>query len=159
MGTYATKYSTTGTVILNTASLPSPVVPLTSGTEIQMPGGGLYYVGATQLSLNGIANSTNNFYNGCTINITTPYVSVDAYGNLQPVSYRTFSAKITSYTALGCIAVLDTPVNVAIGYNSLIGADVTSTYSLNGTYTNYTLGVQNGGLSRSEEHTSELQSH
>jgi predicted small secreted protein len=146
-GSYWGNYNS-GSILFSTDALKATSVPYNSGTEIQMPGGGLYYVGATQISLNGIGSSIDNFYNGCKISITATFVSTDVYGNILPTVTKTSIATITGYTALGCICTLDTPVDVSIGFNTLVNADITSAYSINGTHTNYTVGVQSGGLSK-----------
>lgn len=151
-GNYNQNFNT-GSIIWATNAIKPNTPSLTSGTEIQMPGsalgatGGLYYVGATQVSLNGIANTTNDFYKGCSITFNATYVSQDVYGNAY-TTVKTSTANVTSYVGTTCVCMLDTPVDLSVGFNTLINADVTSTYSINGTHTNYTLGVQNGGLSK-----------
>ena len=139
---------TTGTIVYDSASLKGDTTPLNAGTEVQLPGGGLYYIGATQLSLSNLAKSTDNYYNGCTINVTTTYVSKDVLSGALVTRKENYSSTISSYTALGSTVILSTPINISIGQNSLTGTDITSTYTITGTHANYSLGVQSGGLSK-----------
>jgi hypothetical protein len=139
---------TNGTIVYDSSSLNGDTTPLNAGTEVQLPGGGLYYVGATQISLSNLAKSTDNYYNGCTINVTTTYVSRDVLTGATSTRKETFSSVISSYTALGSTAVLATPINVSIGQNDLTKTDITSTYSITGTHANYALGIQSGGISK-----------
>jgi len=63
-----------GNLIFNTVSPPNILYNLNQGTEIQMPGGGSYFVGVTALQLGADASSTPNYYAGSTINVTARYV-------------------------------------------------------------------------------------
>lgn len=140
--------TTNGTVVFGTDSLKGQTAPLNAGTQIEMPGGGLYYVGATKVSLNGIANSTDNFYTGSKIKFNSVYISVDAFGK-STVTPQTFTATITAYEGATCTATLDTPVNISVGGNAIIGGtDTTSFYTIDGTQTSYQMSVQRGGLSK-----------
>lgn len=95
------------------------------------------YSGVTQFALSPAANASNtNFYNGSTINITSSY-----RGTGQNIIINS-SAKITSYNAATRIVNVDTPVTISLGYNT----GYTSTYTINGTYTNYILAQKNNVL-------------
>lgn len=138
---------TRGEVIFSTASLRGESTPLNAGTEIQMPGGGLYYVGATRLSLNGLAKSVDNFYNGCKIKVFSTYVEVDALTKRTSSRSQTYTANIVSFTASTCSVTLDRGVNVSLGTNLNIGGnDLTSSYTIDGTETSYKLAVQKNKL-------------
>jgi hypothetical protein len=138
--------STAGPIVLSTDALVGYSTPLNAGTQIEMPGGGLYYVGATQVALNGIASflTTDGFYNGSTITFHSTYISVDVNGNVLATP-QSFTANITSYTAANTTVFLDAPVNISVGGNAYIGGmDTTSSYTIDGTYKNYQLAIQAG---------------
>jgi hypothetical protein len=147
-GAYNMAPVTTGQIVLSTDALVGYTTPLNAGTQIEMPGGGLYYVGATKFALNGIANSTDGYYNGSKISINSVYISIDAFGK-STVTPQVFTANVVSYTASDCTVTLDAPVNISVGGNAIIGgSDTTSFYTINGTQTNYQLGVTNDGPSK-----------
>jgi hypothetical protein len=136
-------------IILSTAALNGPGIanttPTNGGTATNLSGGGTYYVGATQLVLNGIASNTSNFYVGCKINIQTINIDRDAFGSVKR-SVESYSATITAYDFLTKAVTLNTPVNVSMGMNQSIGGDITSTYTINGTVNNYALARQQGAV-------------
>jgi hypothetical protein len=138
-----------GELIFSTASIKANTISLSAGSsQIEMPGGGLYYVGATELSLSGVANTTNTFYVGSTITVRSTLVSSDVYGanTITPLYY---TSNITAYYANTRTVILDSPVNISKGFNSIVGdLDLTSSYTINGTQSNYSLAKQNGGLAR-----------
>lgn len=137
---------TSGTVVLGTDALKGLTTPLNAGTQVELPGGGLYYVSATKVSLNGIANATTGFYVGCKIKFNTVYVSVDTNGK-GVFTPQVYQATVTAYDGPTCTVTLDTPVNISVGGNVILGGtDLTSYYTIEGTQTSYQLGVKNGGL-------------
>jgi len=139
---------TAGPIYIASDSLHSPTTPLNGGTQIEMPGGGLYYVGATQLSLNGIANTTNGFYTGSSITFKSVYITTDVYGN-PTITPSTSTATVTNYIASNTTVFLDTPVNLSVGGNAYLGGDdTTSSYTINGTQSSYKFALSNGGLSK-----------
>ena len=139
--------STVGQVIFSTASLKGATTPLNAGTQIEMPGGGLYYVGATQVSLNGMAKPVDNFYNGCKIKFSSTYVELDVFTSKVTSRTETYTANITSFTASSCLVTLDAPVNISVGGNlNLGGIDLTSSYTIDGTETSYKLAAQKNKL-------------
>ena len=140
--------TTNGPIVLSTDSLRGNTVPLASGTQIEMPGGGLYYVGATQVSLNGIASSVDDFYKGATITFNTVQITVDPYGK-STVTPQIFTSTISQYVASTCTCILSSPVNLSVGGNAIIGgSDTTSFYSIDGIVSSYRLTIQTGGLAR-----------
>lgn len=142
-------YATTaGTVVFSTANMKT-ATPLLAGTQIEMPGGGLFYVGATKVSLNGIASSIDDFYKDCKITFDSIYVEVDPLSAKASSKLITTSANITSYVANTCTVILDAPVNISVGGNlNLGGADLTSRYSIDGTETSYLLAAQKNKLDK-----------
>ena len=140
--------SSTGVVIFSTINLPWTSPPVNSGVATYLAGGGFYFVGATQLSLSGLANTTNEFYTGSTIKINTSYVSNNPLvANSYKVIPTTYTANVVQYIAANTTVILDRPVNVSLGFNSNINSDITSLYTLDGSYTNYILATAAGGLS------------
>jgi hypothetical protein len=141
-------YKTKGTIITNTSNLKGASVPLLAGTEITMPGkaegepGGLYYVGATSVALNGISREENDYYKDARIIFTTTYVTK------EKTTTKSFSSTITAYNGTNCVCTLATPVDLSIGFNSITNSDITSTYSIQGTHNNYTAGIIAGGLAK-----------
>jgi hypothetical protein len=145
---FASDGTTAGTLVFS--SLNPPVIPTNSGTQVGMPGGGVYYVGATQVALNPMAQNSDNFYVGAKINITTTFISQPllsgsqlAFGvNQQPkIQTSVYTATITAYDGASRIATLNSPVNVSLGNNGYIGGIVTSTYSIQGTNTSYLISI------------------
>ena len=138
-------------IVLSTASLQGPgsanSTPDFSGTGITMPGGGIYYTGATKLSLSGQASNTDNFYIGSTINIQTTNVQFDVFRKIIR-NTETYKSTITAYDSATRSVTVSTPVNISIGTNSTIGGDISSKYSIDGTTFNYSLAIQQNGLSK-----------
>lgn len=138
-------YKSDGTIIFSTDKLSWSTPPLNSGTMTELTGGGLYFVGVTQLSLSGLANSTNDYYKNSKIKVNSSYVSVNPLSGQTKIIPTTYSANITQYIAANTTVILDTPVNISLGQNINAG-DLTSYYTIDGTHTNYKLAVANGGL-------------
>lgn len=120
-------------------------LPTQVDAEFDMEGGGKYYTGVTKLNINNIASPTTNFYVGYTLKVTTTYVGKDSFGKTS-VATTTYSSTITEYDSVLKTITLATPVNVSVGFNSIVNADITSEYTINGSYTSYTLAVTRGGL-------------
>ena len=123
-----------------------PTIPTTAGTITALPGGGLYFVGVTELSLSGLASDKTNFYVGSKININTQYIDVNPYSGVVTVLPTNYTATVLTYNALSATVTLNTPVNISLGTNSIVGGDITSFYSMDGTHTNYNLAAIAGGL-------------
>lgn len=141
-------YDSTGSIIFATNQLPWTVAPTKSGTMTELPGGGFYFSGATQVSLNGLASATDDYYKNSTIKINTSFISVDPFSGHSKVIPTTYTANITQYIAANTTAILDTPVNISLGTNTNAGGDISSFYTIDGTHTNYKLAVANGGLAK-----------
>ena len=98
--------------------------------------------------MNGIASSSNTFYQGASITVNSTYVYSDLYGGSALQSTReTKTVTITSYDGVTGIATLSDTVNVSMGFNRQFG-DITTTYSITGTYLNYIVAIQGGGLAK-----------
>jgi len=140
---------TSGTVIFGTHALKGQTTPLNAGTQIEMPGGGLFYVGATQVSLNGMAKPVDSFYVGCKIKFISTYVEIDPLTGKATATPQNYTANITAFTASTCAVTLDTPVNISVGGNLNVGGqDLTSFYSIEGTETSYKLAAQKNKLDK-----------
>jgi hypothetical protein len=122
-------------------------LPTQVGAEFSMEGGGKYYTGVTRVTLNNVASATTDFYNGYAIKVTSTFVGRNSTTGRTSVTTNTYSATITSYDATTRTATLSTPINVSVGYNTLVAADVSSEYTINGTFTSYKLAVTRGGMS------------
>ena len=142
---WGTGTDTSGNIILTTRTLQGNTTPLNVGTMVEMPGGGLFYIGVTKLALNGVASNVSSYYVGSKIGFNSVYISLDPFGKVQR-NDQTHFATILTYDNLTSTVTLDTPVNISVGGNIYIGggADLTSFYSINGTATNYSLGLQQG---------------
>ena len=139
-------FDSTGNTIWDTTQLWS-TAPTASGTMTTLPGGGFYFAGATQLSLSGLASSNTNFYVGSTIKVNTTFVSVDPLTRASRIIPSTYTTTVTGYTAATATVTVSPAVNISIGKNTYAGGDISSSYSIDGTYTNYLLALANGGLS------------
>jgi hypothetical protein len=85
-------------------SLTPPNLTPASGTVYSMPSGGSFYIGATQVQLDGSASSTNNIYVGSQITIKSTYTYVYNYGAVyypppQPFSGDGDSNNVSRYQA------------------------------------------------------------
>ena len=140
--------SASGVSIFDTTHLPWSSAPTNSGTMTELAGGGLYFVGATQLSLSGIASANANFYVGSSIKVNTSYISINPLSGEHSIQPAVYSANVTQYIAANTTVILDAPVNISLGYNSYAGGDITSYYTLDGTYNSYNLAKVAGGLER-----------
>jgi hypothetical protein len=138
--------NSTGLVIFDSAA-PTQVVPTGTGVVYGMTGGGAYYTGVTQIGLNPAASSVDGYYIGTTINITTTYVSQAVVGGSPIRSTQTYTRIITGYTGATRMATWDVaqPINVSMGSNTLIGGNLTSTYSLSGMKSSYKMVLSQGG--------------
>ena len=92
--------------------------------------------------------------------VTTTYVSgtsnvlvttIDKVGYSYNIGDKTYASKTYTYTAniiaydgTTKVATLDQPINVSLGYNSLLG-DITSQYNIVGTESNISAALMNGG--------------
>ena len=59
---------------------PNDLTYTSAGTEIQMPAGGSFYVGATKIQLDSAASSSNTYYVGATVSVKSTYVYEYNYG-------------------------------------------------------------------------------
>jgi len=128
--------------------LYTSTTPTTAGTVTALPGGGLYFVGVTELSLSGLASTKTNFYVGSTIKINSQYIDVNPYTSKVTITPLNYIAVVTSYNQSSATVTLNTPVNISLGTNIHVGGDITSYYSMDGTYTNYNLASTAGGLEK-----------
>ena len=139
-------YDSNGNVIWDTTNLYT-TAPTEAGTMVELPGGGFYFAGVTKLSLSGLASQSTNFYVGSTIKINTTYIAYDALTGQTQIVPSTYTATITGYTAATASVTIASPgVNISLGKNTYAGGDISSSYSIDGTYTNYVLATANGGL-------------
>jgi hypothetical protein len=138
-------------VLFSTDNLPyDTTIPTNVGSVVRLPGGGVYYVGATQLGLSGLANNTSNtYYAGASIKLNSTYVAYNPVTDQRVITPSTYTANVISYIAANNTVILNTPVNVSMGINSYAAGDITSSYSLDGQFTSYKLASSNtiGGLS------------
>jgi len=146
-------------------SINPPVSYVNAGISTVLPLGGEWFKGATQLRLDpATASNTANFYVGATINITSKYVyrfiTTASYVPPPPLpsggaggltfenglraSLYTFSATITAYDITTKLVTLDTPVNLSLGTNTVMGGDISSHYSISGNLTKINAAVQSG---------------
>lgn len=134
-------------VLIHTRNLTvGSTIPANVGSVVNMPGGGQYFVGATKISLSGLAiNTGNTNYQGAKVTVSSAYVSNNLYGSGTQISRTIQTVTITSYDKATATATLSAPVNVSMGFNIGYG-DITSTYSVDGTYNNYLVAITNGGL-------------
>jgi hypothetical protein len=140
--------TTKGTIVFSTDLVHkyANTVPTAVNTVSTLPGGGLYFVGVTQLSLNGLANTSANYYTNSTITISSQYIEVNQYTGVSTITPKNYNIKITAYDAANCSVTLASAVNISLGYNSYVGGIITSKYSLVGTANSYNLGIIHGGL-------------
>lgn len=135
-----TQSSSDGVIIFSTDAIIKPTIPDSVGTQIGFPGipigithtSGLYHTNVTKVSLSGIASDIDDFYTGGIINFNTSNISRDNLGFLLPIDIEYHSSKILSYSGTTKECVLETPVNISQGFNQVIKADTTSTYSITG---------------------------
>ena len=84
-------YAPDGTVAWNSLT-PSGLNYSNAGTEVQMPGGGSYFVGATKLQLDQNANgSSNTAYVGSSVTIKSTYIYAYNYGAVYIPPYPQYS--------------------------------------------------------------------
>jgi hypothetical protein len=160
----ATAFDTSNPVYYSTFTIPSGVQ-----SQIIMPQGGAWFTGVTQLKLAPDSSSNTELYVGSTINITSKYVyenfvaatyiplSVPSGGaggspdptnsNVTASSIFNYSRTITSADSTTGTVTLDSPVNISLGFNNLVGP-VTSFYSINGLVANLKLAGQTGGTAK-----------
>ena len=140
--------TTAGTVVFESTKLSWTSAPTNSGTMTELDGGGLYFVGTTQLALSGLASDTTNFYVGSTIKINTSFISRNPISGEYSVQPSTYTSTVSQYIAANTTVVLSSPVNISLGSNSHAGGDITSFYTLDGTYNSYNLAKISGGLEK-----------
>jgi hypothetical protein len=122
--------------------------PTTAGTVIALTGGGLYFVGVTEMSLSGLASEIATYYVGCTISVHSQFITTNPNTSEITKIPQTYTATILSYVPATATITLSSPINISFGTNSHAGGDITSYYSLTGTNKNYNLAVINGGLEK-----------
>jgi hypothetical protein len=142
-------------------SLSGKVAASSGGSTSTLSNGATYRSGATSITLGATASSTNDFYVGSTVKVTTfnqtrivtPVVVGQQFSGgwwrgedfeggwwsdviEDQVSYdnkeETYTATITAYNGTTKVATLGTTVNVSSGQSWQFG-DLTSTYTLSGT--------------------------
>ena len=142
-------------------SLSGKVASSSGGTTSTLSSGAVYRSGATSITLGATASSTNDFYVGASVTVTTfnqsKIVTPTVVGQQwsggwwgdsgwegawfsdiieDQVSYKnteeTYTATITAYNGSTKVATLGTTVNVSSGQSWTLG-DLTSTYTLSGT--------------------------
>ena len=145
-GTTASAFAMT---IKNSASsivystINPPIAYVNAGTKIILPGGGEWFVGATQLRLNpASASNVSDYYVGSNISVTSKFVYV--LNNTYYSKTQTFNAVVTAYSNTTKLVTLDTPVNLSLGTNSQVGGDITSYYSISGNLSKISSAVQAG---------------
>jgi hypothetical protein len=140
--------TTTGNVIFDSTSVQSTAAIAGISTSTRLVSGGVYHTGVTRLSLAGVANTTNGYYNGNKISVTSTNVTFDP--SILPtggfvVSPVTTTADIVQYVAANSTVFLSNPVSVSLGQNQLAG-DITSEYTITGLANNRLVAVQTGQL-------------
>jgi hypothetical protein len=146
--------TTTGTILWSTRTpfqitLPAAISGIAD--VFTLPGGGSYYTDVTSIALSPLTNAASNLVNS-QINITTNYISLGntngvlKTGTVGSLSQINFTSNVVSYNAVTGFAVINPPVSVSVGQNSVYG-NIDSTYSLIGNQTNYLLAEANGGVS------------
>lgn len=150
-------YANTSTRQVN---LSGRVVGSTGGSSTNLSGGGVYVTGTSSITLNNLASSVDDFYNGAKIVVyttnqkaVTNKVNVGQQWNcddwscwltdiVQDVTtFETYSEKytatITAYNGTTKVATLNTPVNISSGSNvsgsGVSPVDIASTFTIQGT--------------------------
>lgn len=132
---------TSGNIIFSTRT-PKISTQTSVVSSRNITGGGKYYTGVNKVGLKPYASSDNNFYTNTKIYITT--TDIDSVSLKQTTT--TYSSTILSYDGTTKMATLSSNVNVSVGYNTIVGGDITSKYSLSGVHSNnYTISTQAGG--------------
>jgi len=125
------------------STINPPISYVNAGTKVAMPGGGEWFIDATQLRLDpSKASNTSNYYVGSNISVTSKYVYI--YNNKYYDKIQTFKSVITAYDVSTKLVTLSTPVNLSLGTNSQVGGDLTSVYSISGSLTKINAAVQAG---------------
>ena len=109
-----------------TLHMTGVIIGALNGSTSYPYAGASYASGVTQFQLSGMAAGTNNFYNGCSITITTSNPTT------QGSTTSTYFANVISYVASTRTITVDTPVNISGGYNYTGNFDVRSTYTMIG---------------------------
>lgn len=141
--------TTTDTIVFGTdlIHLHLAAAPTNVGSMTVLPGGGLYFVGVTELSLNGLASNSSNFYANSNISVFSQYVDVNQYTGVTTLIPSTYQVNVLSYNAANCTVTIASPgINISLGYNIYAAGDITSYYTLNGTKSSYNLTITGGGL-------------
>jgi len=135
--------------VFDTGSLTFSSPPTNVGAHYRFTGGGDYYTGVTQFTLSGIASDITDFYVGSQIKVNTTFVSFNPLTGAAKTETQSYSSTIVAYTAATRTVYLASPgINVSEGYNNDVNGSITSTYTIDGTETNYKLTAINGGLSK-----------
>jgi hypothetical protein len=142
--------TTKGNVIFNSTSIESNTATDGVATTTAQALGGIYYTGVTRLSLSGVANTSDGYYNGNKISVTSTNITFDS--SILPTggyisTPMTTTANIISYVGANSTVFLDSPVRVSMGQNQIAG-DITSEYTLTGTANNTLLAVQTNQLDK-----------
>jgi hypothetical protein len=140
--------ATKGNTIFDSTSITSNAAIDGVSTITALPYGGLYYTGVTRLALNGVANNSNQYYQGNKISVTATNISFDSTSSVEGqfvTTPITTTANIISYVGANSTVILDSPVIVSMGQNQLAG-DITSQYTLTGTAQNKLLAIRNNEL-------------
>ena len=135
---------TPGQIIFATDNLQS-TAPITNvSTNTALPGGGIYYTKVRQITLAGVANTSNDYYNNCTIKINTTNITYDSVSKVYSLQPQTYNAKIVKYIGSNTTCILDSDVNISMGYNANVKSDITSSYSIDGTANSHVLAIGSG---------------
>lgn len=112
---------------------------VTSGvTSIStMSGGGSYYSGVTKIALNPTASTVTDYYVGSSIYITTTTTTQTS------VSQQVYESVISAYDATTNVVTFSPAADISVGFDTIRGGLITSSYSLNGTVSSYILAKNN----------------
>jgi len=125
------------------STINPPISYVNAGTKSILPGGGEWFIDATQLRLDpSTASNISDYYVGSTISVTSKYVYI--FNNRYYSKTQTFNSTITAYSNATKLVTLSTPVNLSLGTNSQIGGDITSVYSISGNLSKINAAVQAG---------------
>lgn len=139
--------TTTGTIIFASNS-PNGVLPSGITSASNMPGGGVLYAGVTKIGLVPTSSSNSSYFaTGSQINVRTTTITQSAVGAAPSITTQTYNATITAYDGVKKVVTVSPAIPfVSVGFNTLTGGSITSTYSLVGTQNSYLVTQTNGGL-------------
>lgn len=129
----------TDSIVSNTS-----IVNVSSNTVFK--GGGIYYRGVTEISLSGVANTSNGYYTGSKITINTSNLALDEKTGVGKIVPEIYTANIISYIGSNSTCILDSEVNISMGFNANVASDITSKYTINGTANSYILSIDSGSV-------------